>query len=482
MSARGLITGTALASAANIIRVALQALALPVLARFLSPEDYGLASMAMPFIVFMMMLADTGLASSLIRQTEITHREASSCNWSLIVLGLALGAGLALLTPLVARLYDEPRLTLPLAALCLVVPLQTATAVPGALLLKEQRYLAIALGEVLATLFSIGTAVALAIAGEGVVALVAQQLVFYVVRVVTCYATSRFRPVLVLDLSLVRGHSGFARDTVSTNVVAFVSKSLENMIIGRVLGAHAVGVFSLAFQLGRVPWMIVAGPFTSALYPHLVRMRDDRQALAASALLYTRLLATAVLPMMTIAVLASEPLIRVFLSEKWLPARPLFEIMGPAMALAPVTAILGTFMMTLGRTDVGLKVAAGTTAAWIPVAAILAPFGLEALAAGFTLVNLAGMAWSLKLSLGILGIRARDYLDSFWRPILLTALAAFSYVAISRSLALDSQGLIVLAGGLLVLAGAFAAVMERADFTQLRAGRSARGARSGAGA
>src|SRR5690348_2540840 len=134
MSIRRIAQGTALIGCINVVRLFVQFFSLPVLARLLTPGDYGLAAMAMPVIIFLMMLADAGLGNSLVRTVAKDGPAWHTCFWLSVGLGSILSMGVVLLAPLVGRLLHEPLLVPVLMALAAVVPLQTCTIVPGAAL------------------------------------------------------------------------------------------------------------------------------------------------------------------------------------------------------------------------------------------------------------------------------------------------------------------------------------------------------------
>src|SRR5437879_118077 len=108
MSIRQIIRGTALISSMNVLRLLVQLFSVPVIARFLTPEEYGLAAMAMPIILFVMMLADAGLGASLVRTGKADQRVWHTCFWLSSILGLVLASGIALLSPVAGMLLNEP--------------------------------------------------------------------------------------------------------------------------------------------------------------------------------------------------------------------------------------------------------------------------------------------------------------------------------------------------------------------------------------
>ena len=275
MSLRKIAFGTAAMSSVSVLRLLAQFFALPLLARRLSPADYGVVGLAMPFLAFAMMLADAGVGMSLIRCSPDRREVWSTCFWLLGVLGLALAIIMAASGPIVALMFDEPRLGPIVMVLGLVVLAQAILTVPMTTLQQEHRFHVIAAIETTAVAVSIGTAVVIALDGGGAWALVDQQLAFFSVRLVATLLFSSFRPLPIWDLPSVREHLTFGRDVLIVNIVSFFTRSMDNLVIGKALGVAAVGVFSMTFQFYRLPLMVVTGPLQYVIYAQLARFRGD---------------------------------------------------------------------------------------------------------------------------------------------------------------------------------------------------------------
>ena len=408
-------------SSVNVLRLLVQMLSVPILARLLSPQDYGLAAMAMPVILFVMMIADAGLGASLVRTDKADEPAWHTCFWLSVGLGTVLATGVAALSPVVGLLLKEPRLTSIILALAAIIPLQTLTVVPGAALQREGRFKTIASNEVVAMGTSIGAAVACAVAGFGVWALIWQQIVFYGVRFTLTLTRSPYRARLVFDLRDAWEHVLFGRNLLGAALISAATRSLENLGIGKIHGPGPVGIYSMAFQFARLPFMLVTGPLQYVLYPHVAALRDDETKLTALFLLLTRVLAMGCFPAVGLVAVASEPVFHLLLSKKWGQAAPIFVLVAPAAALQPVTAILGTFLMALGRTDVQMRLAAQFAAVWLVGFMLSVWYGIEAVAAAYSTCALCFSVWSLRVCLPLVNCSLTIYARTLLWPIALTA-------------------------------------------------------------
>jgi O-antigen/teichoic acid export membrane protein len=327
----------------------------------------------------------------------------------------------------------QPRLTPIIAVLAFIVPAQTFTMVPGAALQKQGKFGIIAASEIAATLASIGTAVVCAIEGFGVWALIWQQIAFYAVRLTLTLTFSPYRPRMIFNLHDASEHVIFGRNLLGANLIGFASRSLENLAIGKIHGPSPVVIYSMAFQFARLPFMLVTGPLQYVLYPHIAPLRENKTKLAALFLLFTRVLAMTVLPAVGLVAVASEPIFHVLLSKKWGQAAPIFVLIAPAAALQPVTAMVGTFLMALGRTDVQMRLALQFAAVWLVGLMVSVWYGIEAVAGAYTVCAVLFSLWSLRICLPLVGCSLKVYARALLWPVILTASAILLYLIVRSS-------------------------------------------------
>lgn len=355
MSIRRIAFGTAAMSSVNVLRLLVQFFAIPILARRLSPTDYGLVGMAMPMLAFSMMIADAGIGMSLVRSSVTSQRVWSTCFWLSLLLGVLLAATMIAAAPIAGRLLDEPALTPVIEALAFAVLMQAAAIIPGTMLQQKQRFKTIASIEIASIGVGIGTAIVVATEGGGVWALVGQQLAYATVKLAMTSVISPFRPLFMLSLREVMEHLTFSRDILAVNLIVFFTRSIDNLIIGAVLGAAAVGVYSMTWQFVRLPLMLVTGPLQYVLYAQLADIKHDKTAIRRLFLILTRLVATLAFPVVGMVAVAHNSVFGVLLSMKWAQSGDLFMLLAPISAVQAITAIAGTVALALGRTDIQIR-------------------------------------------------------------------------------------------------------------------------------
>lgn len=418
MALRKLAVGAAALSAARAAQAAATFLALPLLARLLGPEEFGLVALAMSFVLFTLALSDAGLGHSLVRTPPERKDEWSSAFWMIALLSGALSLLLLVVAWPAALVFDEPRLA-PLVIALAPLPLLQGMAAPAiADLLQREKFSQLAFAEVLGAASGVAAAVAVALAGGGAWALVAQQLAFWFAKAGVLACTTRFRPRPVLQLSLLDPHIRFGRDTAGWSLINFLARQVDPLVIAKVIGTAALGLYSMAYRLMSLPAYLVSGPVQNALYARMVAMREDKPALRSLVLISSRALAVFVFPPMAVLCVASGAFIEVFLSERWLPAAVLFTVLAPIGALQAITGLNGPLLMATGRTDLRLRLTWEFTALWVIAVPFLALWGLTAVTIGFAVIYLLYLPRLLHLFLKPVEGKIADYLRAISIPLL----------------------------------------------------------------
>lgn len=371
------------------IQTVAQLMALPVLARHLSMEDFALAALGMTAPVFAGALSDAGLGRSLVRTPRYDRGEWSGVFWLLVGVGLLLSAGVLALSPVFARLYGEPQLVGVMAALSVLPLLQAVNAVPAAELERSDRFPLIASVTSAAGLLSVATAVTLAVAGAGVWALVAQQLVMAAAQLTGFAVFSRFRPALVMRRERMGGHLRFGRDTILASLIATAQSQAPVMLLGRFAGVEAVSLWSMLARLMRLPRSGLAGPVGRIAFVRMAWSGNESRSVSEIYLASLRLLSIALFPGLMLLAACGHAAFPLLLSEKWAALAPIFALAAPGVALECALRSGDYVFMSTGRTALRLRMAAERFALYLAALAAALPFGLEAVVLAYSLCQFA---------------------------------------------------------------------------------------------
>lgn len=461
MTFRAIISGTAMISSVRMFRLATQFIAIPILARLLTPAEFGLVAIAMPFCLFAMMIADAGIGTSLVRTPLSDRRAWSTCFWLTSLLGALLGLILAALSPLVAYLFNEHVIGPMVAALGFVVFAQSIHLIPVAALQQASRFKVIASIELIASLFSTGVTLWMAYHGYGAWSLIAQQLSFFAVRVTSVCILSPFRPRWIFDWRYVREHIIFGRNVLGTMLVNYFGRSFDNLVVGKALGTSLLGIYSMSFQFARLPLLLLSSPLQYVMYAQLVKIKDDKAAIGRVFLVMTRLLAILIFPAMGMVAAAHEPIFTALLSHKWAQVGVIFVLITPATALQAVMGIGETMCYALNRTDIQLRTSTEFALLWIVTLIVAVSFGLTYAALAYTGCVLVYQQLYLRRVTALIEYRLKDYFATYLLPLGCMVTAMAIYTALTGSIITNMWLQLALASALCLSAMAAAFLLQR---------------------
>lgn len=306
-------------------KFAVQIAAIMILARILSPSDFGLYSMLAIFVGLATLLSDFGLSSASIQAKELTAQQRSNLFWVNVSIGLTSALLLVTCSGFVSGIFGEPRLSELLAVASLSFVLYSATTQFIANATRELRFVLLTFNDVFSQAVGLIAGVTTAILQYGPWALVIQQLAIALSSlVVMAIASKTWRPSLPRRApmgSLIK----FGVNTFAVQALNYVASSVDTLVVGKFLGATTLGIYNRAFQLYRIPAQQLAAPLTRVALPMLSRRQEDLEGMSSSLRRATVLLAYVVgLPVLAIGFFA-DSVVEITLGPEWHEAsEPLF--------------------------------------------------------------------------------------------------------------------------------------------------------------
>jgi O-antigen/teichoic acid export membrane protein len=400
-----------------------------LIARFLTPADYGLFAMALTVVASIELLRELGLGSAIIQRHDLTAEHLNTIFWIVALLSTALvlmlwiGAGLA------AAFYGDPRLVWVLRVLGVTILLNVVGFIPYSLLTKEidfrRRAIAAMMGAVS---FSI-VAVSLAYQGYGVWALIVGQLTNAAVFNVALLVAARWLPGFRLTFRKMDEILRFGLRLAGVSVIGLCSPIVNRILVGRFLGGPALGLFTMAEALAEAPHKISSAVIHQLSLPIFAKLKREDAELRRYFLKITKYLALATLPAQIGMALVAHDLIVVLLTAQWAPMVTLFQIF-----------CLGKLFHTLALPPVPLLVARGRastllrfngTLATVTAAAVLlgTQVSLQAVATAWLVAFVALKMVLLSMALRELGITVRSYVDNILPPLVATIAMSVAVLA-----------------------------------------------------
>jgi PST family polysaccharide transporter len=430
--------GTVVLSAARIFQLVSSFVAIPFLARMLTPNDFGLVAMATSVVVFFTYIADAGLGRSLVR-THAGDTEAwSSAHWAVMGLTCALALVIVALASPAADFFNEPRLAAIMMTLALAPVLMGFVEIPACALLQKEKFHWLSAGEFASALGGIIVALWVAISGGGAWALVWQHLTQRIIKAAVLIPASGFTPRLMFNWRRLGEHSVFVRDTTAWSVMTFFSKQADTIIIGKFLGATTLGLYNVAVRIMQLPVNVFGASLSSTVYPRMVQLRENNAALRDLVLMGTAVQAAVVFPPIAAVAVASDAFFTLLLSDRWTDAGAIFTLLATAAAVQTVVGLNGSLLQAVGRTGARLRLTVEYAVIWVTAALILSQFGIHAVALGSSATTVLYLPRLLQLYLRPINCSLMDFVRALAGPALAAVLVVASHWTITTFADLDA--------------------------------------------
>lgn len=394
--------------AAALMTLGSQLAQILVLARWLTPADFGLAGTVLGVTAFLSALSDLGLTNALVQRDTLSQRAWAGAWWASAAAGALLAAGLAFAAPHLETSLRMPGTTMLLWAAAFSLPWFGPASVYQAHLQRHLRLKRLASVEIFAAAIGLMVALSWAWWRREPMALVAGQIGLSVARFGGLAAVSSLRVLQRPRWAELRVLVGFGGFQLAERVASHALGNLDRLMVARFLGPSAAGYYYMASQIALKPAALL-GPFTArTLLPLLSRIRGDRTRTAYSYLRTISLLSFSAAIVYTLLFGLATPLVALVLGPAWGPAVAPLRFLAAAGFLMVLGNALGNLTLALGRAGTGFWVVVVVLVARLGAIAVGAPFGLVGVAAALFAVTAASLVLDGLLPKVWLGIRIRE--------------------------------------------------------------------------
>ena len=353
-----------------------QFLVMLVIARILSPKDFGLVGMLAIFLAVAQSLIDSGFSQALIRKQDRTETDNSTVFYFNIVVSTLLYAILYAIAPWVADFYEEPQLRQLMRVLCLVVIINSLAVVQRAIYTAAIDFKTQAKASFIAALLSGGVGIYLAMSGYGVWTLVWQQLLNAGINTLLLWVWANWHPRLQYSWQSFRELFAFGSKLLASGLLDTIYNNMYMLVIGKVFSAVSLGHYAQADRFTKLPSSNITGILQRVTYPVLCTIQNDDERLRKDYRQLLRLSAFIVFPLMCILAGVANPLVTLLLGEKWRFAATLIIPLCFSMMWYPIHAINLNLLQVKGRSDLFLRLEIIKKVIGVIVLAISIPFGL----------------------------------------------------------------------------------------------------------
>jgi O-antigen/teichoic acid export membrane protein len=320
-----------------------------VLARLLTPQDYGLVGMVAVVTGFVSMFKDMGLAVATIQKEKINAEQISTLFWINVALSVVVMLVTTAVAPGVAWFYGEPRLTMITIGFAAGFLFGGLTVQHEALLRRQMRFTALAVLEITSLVIGLGVAVMLARRGARYWALVINQLIQAITYAAGVWIVCGWIPGPPVRSSGVRSMFAFGGNLTGFHVINYFARNLDNMLIGKFWGSWQLGIYSKAYQLLLLPIDQINSPIAAVAVPALSRLADSPDRYRKAYLRILEKVAILTMPAMAFMIVCSDWIVNLILGPQWIAASRIFAVLGIVGLIQPVANTTGWLFMSQGR-------------------------------------------------------------------------------------------------------------------------------------
>lgn len=406
-----------------------------VLGRLLRPSDFGLAAAANTVILFLRVVVDAGFSRLLVQRTEITEDQVDTAFWTALGIGVIFAAITVVAAPLIALLFGMPRLTNVIRVLSVVFILVGLDSTQSALLERQMRFSAQAVRRLIAAFASAGVAVAMAVDGFGVWALVGQQVVLEATTVLILWRLSTWRPARRFVRSCWRELATFGTRYSVMRVLWYLGQNVDNFLVGIFLGPIALGYYVVAYRVLVVLNELFNTTISSVSLSTFSKLRHDKDSINGALYEATSMLAAIGLPIYAGLAVVAHPLLTAVFGAKWAPSAPVLEALTLAGAVQSLSACISSYTIAIGLVRYEMWSVLCVVAAEVAGFVLTVHLGLVAVALALGIV--LAIAWPIRLLLlrrwG--GVSLRSYVHNLPAVFVASLIMAGGVAAVGVGLA-----------------------------------------------
>jgi polysaccharide transporter, PST family len=365
-----------------------QFVSLIVLARLLTPADYGVFAMVMPFVWLLITVGDLGLASAVLQQPDLNERQASAVFQVNAIAGVAFALVLFLCSPFIGWFYGDPRVTEIAAILSVMLVVSGFTAVQQALLRRALLFDVLLRAQIASSATSSAIAVFLAWNGAGYWALVARALVDPLIYSSVAWISAAWWPRHAEWGDATKTLLRFGRYYLGSSILYALARQADNVLIGWRYGSAELGPYALAYRLFFLPVQQITWPLGHVMVPALSRLRNDPVRLKRWYLKLLRLVTFAAFPPFLSLVVCADDVIRVVAGPQWGKAADILRLLAPVGAVLTAYSTCDWLLRARGLADRSFWLTVISTAVCLLGYIVGLPWGAIGVASGLAAAHL----------------------------------------------------------------------------------------------
>lgn len=416
-----------------------------VLARLLMPEEYGTVALVMVFINLANVFITSGLGDSLIQKKDADEKDFSTMFYCSMAMSIVLYIIMFISAPLIANFYDNPSLTSIIRVLSIQIPLGGVKTIQHAYVIKRMMFKKFFFSTLGGTLFSGVVGIVLAYHDAGVWAIVVQYLTNSTIDMIVLFITVNWRPHVYFDLKVAKELFSYGWKLTVAQFLNTAYGNIRNLFIGKLYTESELAFYNKGDQFPNLIINNIDNSINTVLFPAMSQENEDKQRLKMITRRAMKLSAYLTFPIMVGLIAVSEPLIRILLTDKWLPCVPYLCISCVYWMFQPCQTANVQVIKALGRSDLYLKLEVAKKVFGIVILLASLKFGVLAIALSNVILAVFSAILNIFPNKELINYGYREQIRDLL-PALLLSIVMGAIVKLEEQLHLNDLLLIVIQG------------------------------------
>ena len=402
-----------------------------VLARLLSPSDFGIIGMMLVFTSLCDVIIESGTANALIRKTDRNESDCSTAFFLNMAVAIVAYMLLFFFSPLISKFYNEGIIAILLKVAGINVILNALCIVPNALLIAKFKTKKQAKVNFVANIISGLVALIFAYSGFGIWALVIQTLLANTIKALGYWLSVKWYPKCFWSKQSMLYLWKYSSKSFLIGLLGTFFANIYNLIIGKFYTKLELGYFARANQFAQLPSAIISSTFQKISVATFANLQEDKSHLLYVYRKYIHVISFVSFSMFFFLSLIAKPLILILLTEKWIVCAPMLSLIAIGCAFSPLGIINLCLLQAINRIDYSLKLEVKKKMLFVVILIITIPFGIKPLICGSVAYNILATIMNLSCSYRFIGYAYREQIGDFMKYLITALLALICSYTIS---------------------------------------------------
>ncbi|BAQ65680.1 lipopolysaccharide biosynthesis protein [Geminocystis sp. NIES-3709] len=391
-----------------------------ILARLLTPEDFGLVSLANVLLALMNIFLEQGLSSALIQREKLEREHLDTVFCTQVIIGIFLTLISFFLADSIANIFNQPQLIPIIKCLSFLFIINSFGHVYQAILKRELNFKIMAIRSLIAIFISGILAIFIAFLGAGVWSLVIQQFVFESIVVLVMSKAVNWRPMFRFSYRHFQELFSFSFYVLSYQFMNFVERKFDNLLVGYFLGEIALGYYTIAHRILEVMNQLLVGTLNQVALPLFARLQNHSQSFLETFYRATQWTCLITFPIFSATIILSSELIITLFGEKWLHVIPIMQILSLGGIIYTITSFQKSAFLALGKPNLQLKLGLINSILNFVFCLTAVKWGVTAIALAYVTSNYIVFPIGQLMLNRLIILSWKTYLSKFLAPITCT--------------------------------------------------------------